>query len=232
MTPEQDFERHLADWLTDGPNMAPTQVVDRALVQTAHRRQRRGAWRRLVLRLERIGYWLPTQRTARLVTLAAVLAGVLLASAIITVPFGSSPGSPPVMDDQAIVVIEGSAKVDVTSETPKQIDRVVAIETDDRRIDGQARQKLTILTQSADTRQLRGTMRLENDWGAWEGAVDIVTYPSGEEYEYAALEGTDVYEGFTYLYTTRHANAEAERTVEGAIWPDEPPSPPDPSLLP
>ena len=232
MTPEQDFERHLADWLTDGPNTAPTQVVDRALRQTAHRRQRRGAWRWLVLPLERIGHWFPTQRATLLATLAAVLAGVLLTSAVITLPFAGSPGSPPVMDDEAIVAIEGSAEVDITSVTPRQIDRVIDIETDDKRIEGRARQRLTVLTQSGDTRQLRGAMHLENDWGAWEGAVDIVTYPSGEEFEYAALEGTEAYQGFTYLYTTHRATAEAERTVVGAIWPDEPPSLPDPSLLP
>ncbi len=75
-------------------------------------------------------------------------------------------------------------------------------------------------------------MRLENDWGTWEGPVDIVRYPSGEEYEYASLRGSGAYEGFTYLYVVRQATAEAERTVEGAIWPDEPPPLADPSLLP
>ena len=75
-------------------------------------------------------------------------------------------------------------------------------------------------------------MHLGNAWGAWDGPVDIVRYPSGEESEYASLRGSGAYAGYTYEYTVRQATAEAERTVEGAIWPDEPPPLPDPSLLP
>ena len=232
MTPEQDFERHLADWLADGPKMAPPDVVDGALAQTAKRRQRRGVWRWLVLPLERIGRWFPTRRAARLAPLAAVLVGVLLTSAVATWPFGGDPGSPPSMDEIAPRAVVGSAEVDVGEVSPTELTRLMQIDTGDQRIDGQARQELSVLVHSGSTRQLRGTMRLENDWGAWEGAVDIVRYPSGEEYEYAALSGSGTYEGFTYHYIVHQPSAEAERTVEGAIWPDEPPSLPDPSLLP
>lgn len=233
MTREQDFERQLADWLADGPNTAPAEVVDRALEQTAVRRQRRGIGRWLVLPLERVGHWFPTHRTARVSALAAVLAGILLTSVVVSVPFlGGSAGPAPEMDDAAVVAIEGSVNVDITSETPTQQTRVVDIESEDQRIDGRARQDLIVLAQSANTRVLRGTMRLENDWGTWEGEVDIVTYPSGEEYEYAALEGTRAYEGFTYHYAIYDQPAGTVRTLEGAIWPDEPPAMPEPSLLP
>lgn len=233
MTREQDFERRLADWLEDGPATAPIEVVDRALEHTAERRQRRGPWRWLVLPLERIGHRFPAQRAARVSGLAIVLAGILLTSAVVSVPFmGGGLGPAPKMDDQAIRVIEGTAEVDVLDESPTDLIRSIDIETGDQRIDGRARQELTVLVQSASTRQLHGTMRLVNDWGTWAGPIDIVRYPSGEEYEYAALRGSGTYEGFTYHYIVHRPAAEAERTVEGAIWPDEPPPLPDPSLLP
>jgi hypothetical protein len=232
MTREQDFERRLADWLADGPSSAPIEVVDRALERTEGRRQRHGAWLRLVLSLERVGHRFPTRRAARVATLAAVLAGVLLASAVITLPFGGGPASPPVMDSNAVVAIDGTVEMDGTSETPTQLTRVVDIESDDQRIEGQAIQELTVLIQSPDAHVLHGTMRLENDWGAWMGNVDIVTYPSGAESEYAVLEGTGTYEGFTYHHTIHGQPAGTVRAFEGAIWPDEPPAIPDPSLLP
>jgi hypothetical protein len=74
-------------------------------------------------------------------------------------------------------------------------------------------------------------MRLENEWGAWEGVVHGARYPDGSELEYGWLAGQDTYEGFSYFHSTRGHPAETERTVEGAIWPGEPPSTPDPSLL-
>ena len=110
--------------------------------------------------------------------------------------------------------------------------RSVVIDTGDPRVDGRASQDLVVLAEAANAAQLHGTMQLTNDWGAWKGQIDIVRYPSGEEYEYASLRGTDAYAGYSYAYTVHQATAEAERTVEAAIWPDEPPPLPDPSLLP
>ena len=233
MTREQDLERQLADWLVDGPSMAPPEVVDQALKQTDGRRQWRGAWRLLVVPLTRLGGWFPSYRTARVSALAAALAGVLLTTVLVSVPFlGGDPGPPPEMDATAPRVVAGTAAMDVTRVTAAELVRSLDLDSDDPRIDGRARQELNVLTEAGSVRQLHGTMHLSNDWGAWDGPVDIVRYPSGEEYEYASLQGSGAYEGFTYLYTVRQADAEAERTVEGAIWPDEPPSPPDPSLLP
>ena len=54
MTREQDLERHLADWLTDGPVTAPTEVVDEAIERTAGRRQRHPLWGRLLEPLDRV----------------------------------------------------------------------------------------------------------------------------------------------------------------------------------
>ena len=48
----------------------------------------------------------------------------------------------------------------------------------------------------------------------------------------AGPAGQDTYKGFSYFHSTRGHAAETERTVEGAIWPGEPPPMPDPSLLP
>lgn len=233
MTREQDLERQLADWLVAGPSAAPAEVVDHALKQTESRRQWRGARRPLLLPLARLGRWFPAYRTARVSALAVVLAGILLTSLIVSVPFlGGGTGPPPEMDG-APRVVTGTAQVDVLSETPAELVRSVDFETGERSIDGRARQELTVLVRTGDAHQSHGTMRLENDWGVWEGAVDIIRYPSGEEYEYASLSGRgDAYEGYTYLYVIRQATAEAERTVEGAIWPGEPPPPLDPSVLP
>jgi hypothetical protein len=201
MTREQDLERQLAEWLVDGPSTAPAEVVDAALRLTAGRPQERGV-RRL---LAHLGRWFQISRIARVSALAAVLAGILLTSVIISAPFlGSSP----------------------------KLDRWIDIETGDPRMDGRAHQVLTVLFKAEKEHQLRGTMHLDNEGGAWDGTVDIVHYPSGEEYEYASLTGSGSYEGLTYLYVVRPATAEAERTVEGAIWPGEPPPLLDPSVLP
>ncbi len=239
MTRDKDLERQLADWLVAGPSTAPAEVIDQALEQTEGRRQRRGAWRLLVVPLAHLGRWAPTYRTARVSALAAVLAGILLASVIFSVPFlgggpGPSPtsGPTPLMDPNVPRMVVGTARIDSESETSAELIRSIDLATDDRRIDGRARQDLTVLVQTGSASQLHGTMRLENAWGAWAGTVDIVRYPSGEEYEFASLRGSDTYEGFTYLYTIRQTTAEAERAVEGAIWPGEPPPLLDPSLLP
>ena len=233
MTRDQDLERQLADWLVAGPSTAPAEVIDQALEQTEGRRQRRGAWRLLVLPLARLGRWFPTYRTARVSVLAAVLVGILLTSVIVSVPFlGGGPGPLPEMDSAVPRGVAGTAEMDVVSETPETQVRSIDFETGDQRIDGRARQELTVLVQTGSAGQLHGTMRLDNAWGTWEGPVDIVRYPSGGEYEYASLQGSGAYEGFTYQYVVRQATAEAERTVKGAIWPDEPPPPLDPSLLP
>lgn len=245
MTRDKDLERQLADWLVAGPSTAPAEVIDQALEQTEGRRQRRGAWRLLVVPLARLGRWSPTYRTATVSALAAVLAGILLASVIFSVPFlGGSPGpSPtsgptqtsgpaPLMDSAAPRGVSGIAGMEMESETPARQVRSIGLETDDPRIDGRAIQELAVLVEAGGTRQLHGTMRLENTWGDWAGTVDIIRYPSGEEYEYASLRGSGAYKRFTYLYTVRQPTAGAERAVEGAIWPGEPPSIPDPSLLP
>ena len=53
MMREQDLERRLADWLSDGPVTAPTEVVDKAIERTVGRRQRHPLWGRLREPLDR-----------------------------------------------------------------------------------------------------------------------------------------------------------------------------------
>lgn len=233
MTREQDFERRLAEWLEDGPVTAPTEVVDRALERTDGRRQRRGPWRWLPLPAGLIERWFPTPRLARAIALAAVLAGVLLTSVVISVPFVGGPGAAPEMDDTAIRAIAGVARVTDETDSGGRLERTLEVDVGDPRVDGEAVQVLQFALVTEDGMSFaRGRMRLENAWGTWEGPLDITTHPSGEQFERASLAGTRAYEGFTYLYTVHHQPPEAERAVEGAIWPDEPPLLPDPSLLP
>lgn len=233
MSREQEFERQLAEWLVDGPSTAPAEVVDRALEQTDGRRQWRGAGRLLMLPFVQRDRRSSVQRMARVSALAAVFAGVLLASVIVSVPFIGGTGSPPRMDGETPRAVLGTAVAETTSQAPGgSVVRSIALESEDPRIEGYARQVLDVLLDEGGGQRLSGTMRLENDWGAWEGPVDIVRYPTGEELEYASLAGSGAYEGYIYVHTIRHATAEAARSVEGAIWPDEPPAPPDPQLLP
>lgn len=232
MTREQDFERRLAEWLEAGPVTAPTEVVDRAVEKSAGRPQRRGTWRWLILPVDRIGRWFPVARLARATVLSAVIAGILLTSLLVSVPFGG-PGPAPEMDASVIRTVTGTAQVGQESEGPTELTRLVDVRTGDPRVDGRARQELTVLLDTeAGMHRSQGTMRLENTWGAWEGPVELAVYPSGEEFELASLTGSGAYAGYTYLYATHHFLDEAERVVEGAIWPIEPPSIPDPSHLP
>ncbi len=103
----------------------------------------------------------------------------------------------------------------------------------DVRVSGEARQVLHIeAAPGVGLQRSIGTMRLENEWGAWEGVVSGVRYPDGSELDYGWLRGQGNYAGFSYFHSTQGHATEAARAVEGAIWPGEPPPMPDPSLLP
>ena len=90
MTREQDLERHLADWLTDGPVTAPTEVVDEAIERTVGRRQRHPLWGRLLEPLDRVRAGDET----RVLVLIVVLALSMLAALAIAVPFAGGARAP------------------------------------------------------------------------------------------------------------------------------------------
>ena len=232
MTREQEFERQLSEWLASGPTTVPTATVEGALERTQGRRQRARLWRWLSGPSEAFAVSGGARRATRLGVLALVLTAVLLTSFVITVPLGGGPGPAPAMDPTEPYPVSGIAHLSETIATPARLTRTLEIAVEDPRIDGRAVQRLEASFDGAGVYHYHGTMRLENAWGAWEGPVDIARYPDGEEVEMAALTGTGAYEGHTYHYTHRHQPAVAERTVEGAIWPDEPPPLPDPSQLP
>lgn len=229
MTRDQDLERQLADWLAAGPVVAPPAVVERALEQSEGRRQRHRLWRWLG--------WLPArpeygaQAWSRLAVLTAVLATALLVSVSVSVPL-LGPGPAPDMELDRVLVPTGLVRIIDETESPTGLSRTVELESEDQRIDGRAEQELDLSFEAADMYHYHGTMRLQNAWGAWEGPVHISGYPTGEEVEMAVLAGTGAYAGFTYSYGIRSQPAGTERTVDSAIWPDEPLSMPDPSSLP
>lgn len=229
MTREQDLERRLADWLTDGPATAPAAVVDEAIERTIGRRQRHPLWGRLREPLDRAR----ARSGMRLAVPVLMLALTLLAALAIAVPFAGATRPAPEMDDTSVLQITGITEVIGESEVDGVTERLVRVDAADPRVRGEARQVFHIeVAPAAGLQRSTGVMRLENGWGAWEGAVHGVRYPDGSELEYGWLEGHGAYEGFSYFHSTGGPAAETERTVEGAIWPDEPPSMPDPSLLP
>jgi hypothetical protein len=229
MTREQDLERRLADWLTDGPATAPPAVVDEAIERTFGRRQRHPLWGRLREPLDRVR----ARDEIRLAVPVLMLALTLVAALAIAVPFAGATRPAPEMDDTSVLQITGTAEVTDESRVDGVTERVVDVESADPRVRGEAQQVLRIeVAPGAGLQRSTGVMRLQNGWGAWEGVVHGVRYPDGSELEYGWLEGQDAYEGFSYFHSTKGSAAETERTVEGAIWPDEPPSMPDPSLLP
>ena len=233
MTPEQDLERRLADWLADGPNMAPTEVVERALQQTAGRRQRRGLRRWFSIPSQLVARWRPTGGLARVVPVAAVMAGLLLVGLILSLPSMDQAGPAPGMTPSEIRTIAGVASVNDESTTPGRLTRTLEFAVEDPRIDGVARQEFEILQDAeSDMYIARGVMHLQNAWGTWDGPVELIGYPGGELIETAALTGSGAYAGFTYHYAIHDQPAGTERALEGAIWPDEPPAMPGPSLLP
>jgi hypothetical protein len=229
MTRDQDFERQLADWLESGPVVAPTEVVDRAIEQTRGRRQRRAWWSWA----HALGDRLRSDGRARPLGVALILVLTLLATFAVAVPLAGGPSPAPEMDPLAARAIAGNARVFDETASPTGVTRVVDIQVGDPRVDGQARQELeALLGSETGIYHRRGIMRLENAWGSWQGPVDVAGYPTGEEFEFASLTGSGAYEGFVYLHTVRIHPSGAGRAVEGAIWPDEPPPIPDPSLLP
>jgi len=229
MTREQDLERHLADWLTDGPATAPTEVVGEAIERTVGRRQRHRLWGWL---LEPLGRMQTSDRT-RGFALLAVLVLTMLAALAIAVPLGGGARPTPEMSQTSVLEVTGTIEVMKELEVDGVLERLVRVDTSEPRAKGEARQVLHIeAAPGAGLQRSTGVMRLENEWGAWEGVVRGARYPDGSELEYGWLAGQGTYEGFSYFHSTRVHPAETERTVEGAIWPGEPPPMPDLSLLP
>ena len=229
MTREQDLQRRLVDWLTDGPVTSPTEVVDEAIKRTVGRRQRHPIWGWL---LEPLGRFRAGHDT-RVVVLVLVLALTMLAALAIAVPLAGGTRRAPEMDPSSVLVVTGATEVISESELDGVFERLVRVDASDPRVRGLARQVMYIESaRGVGLQRSTGLMRLENEWGAWEGAIHGVRYPDGSELEYGWLEGHGSYEGFSYFQSTRGHPAETGRTVEGAIWPGEPPSAPDPSFLP
>ncbi|MEA2026982.1 MAG: hypothetical protein U9O18_09865 [Chloroflexota bacterium] len=229
MTREQDLERRVADWLTDGPVTAPTEAVDEAIERTVGRRQHHPLWGRLLEPLDQ----LRANDETRVVVLIVVLALTLLAALAIAVPFAGGPRPAPEMSPTSVLEITGTTEVISESEVDGVFERAVRVVASDPRASGEARQIVHIEeAPGVGLQRSTGVMRLENEWGVWEGVVHGARYPDGSELEYGWLEGEDTYAGFSYFHSTRGQSTGAERAVEGAIWPGEPPPMPDPSLLP
>ena len=229
MTREQDVERRLVDWLADGPFTSPTEVIDEAIERTVGRRQRHPLWGWLLEPLDRVRAGDET----RVVVLLLVLALTTLAALAIAVPLAGGTRPAPDMDPSSVLAVTGAVEVISESERDGVFERLVRVDGSDPRVHGEARQVMYIeAAPRVGLQRSTGVMRLENDWGAWEGTIYGVRYPNGSELEYGWLEGHEAYEGFSYFHSTRGHPAETGRTVEGAIWPGEPPSAPDPSFLP
>jgi hypothetical protein len=229
MTREQDLQRRLVDWLADGPVTSPTEVVDEAIERTAGRRQRLPSWGWLLESLDRVRAGGET----RVVVMLLVLALTVLAALAIAVPLAGGTRPAPEMDPSSVLAVTGTIEVISESEHDGVFERRVVVDGSDPRMHGQARQIVHIeAAPGVGLQRSTGVMRLETEWGAWEGVVHGVRYPDGSELEYGWLEGDGTYEGYSYFHSTRGHPAETGRTVEGAIWPGEPPSAPDPSLLP
>ena len=164
MTPEQDFERRLADWLSDGPNMAPAEVVDRALEQTSGRRQRRGVQRWFSIPSQLVARWRPTGGLARIVPVGAVMAGLLLVGLILSLPSMDQAGPAPGMTPSEIRTIAGVASVNVESTAPGRLTRTLELAVEDPRIDGVARQEFeSLLDTDVDWSTGASTVRVQAD---------------------------------------------------------------------
>jgi hypothetical protein len=229
MTREQDLQRRLVDWLTDGPVTSPTEVVDQAIKRTAGRRQRHPLWGWLLEPLDRFR----AGQDTRVVVLVLVLALTMLAALAIVVPLAGGTRRAPEMDPSSPLSVTGAIEVISESELDGVFERLVRVDASDPRVRGEARQVMSIESApGVGLLRSTGLMRLENEWGAWEGAIHGARYPDGTELEYGWLEGHGAYDGYSYFHSTRGHPAETGRTVEGAIWPGEPPPAPDPSSLP
>lgn len=228
MTREQDLERRLADWLESGPVVAPPDVVDGAIERTRGRTQRR-LWSAWLLRVaDRLGGDGGTRRLG----LPVVIVLTLLTALAIAVPLTGGPGPAPSMEATVVRDVHGTAGVLDEASSAGLTEHRLLVDVADPRIRGEALQTIRIEdVPEAGLQRSVGVMRLENPWGAWEGSINGVRYPDGTEIECGWLAGEGAYAGFSYFHSTRDHPAEAERVLEGAIWPGEPPSMPDPSLL-
>jgi hypothetical protein len=104
MSSKSPFEDRLDDWMEDGPNRAPDQVLDTVLAAVPSIPQRRGAWR------------VPWRSTPML-GFARALAGIAIALALATAalvflvlrPTGGDVGSSPSPSPAAVAVASASA---------------------------------------------------------------------------------------------------------------------------
>ena len=212
MTREQDLQRRLVDWLTDGPVTSPTEVVDEAIERTAGRRQRHPLWGWLLESLDRVRAGDET----RVVVLLLVLALTMLAALAIAVPLAGGTRPAPEMVPSSVLAVTGTIEVISESERDGVFERLVRVDVSERRVGGEARQVMHIeAAPGVGLQRSTGVMRLENEWGAWEGIVHGVRYPDGSEFEYGWLEGHETYQGFSYFHSTRDHPAETGRTSRG-----------------
>ena len=229
MTREQDFERRLAEWLGDGPATAPTEVVETAIDRVAGRPQRHRLWG-----------WLPEMVAGmgmgdrpRAFGLLIALVLTLLTALVIALPIGGGTRPAPVMVATGALGITGTIDIVSESVVDGTVQRIVVVDASDPRVSGEGQQVLHLEDAPGTGMQhWSGFMRLDNEWGAWEGSFNGARFPDGSALEYGWLTGQGAYEDLSYFHSTRDQVDGTERVVEGVIWPGEPPAIPDPSLLP
>lgn len=247
MTRDQDLERRLADWLTEGPVTAPRPVLDETygLAATRHQRGRVSAWVAATLSGP-----LPiaddARRLARGMVLAAILAALLL-GVLLTAggPFVGTPAPMPTLEPGVVLPVEGTRAVVSATEPVAAPDagRETSTSTttlellmEDPRVSGTARiERLVEGSSTSGLRRWSGRMRLENADGAWQGTVTGAAFRDGKEVEYGWLTGSRAFEGYTFFYISSldpgAPDGGTGPMVEGIVWPGEPPPAPDPAGL-
>lgn len=233
MTREQELERELTAWLANGPSTAPPAVVDGALEQVARTGQRHWLPARLATLTElRPAAGVEGTRVLRLVILVLLLAALLAATLLTSLPFTGAPVPEP-LDPNAVLHVPGSHAVTGTYQVGGAVVLAMTLSLDDARLGGSAR--LVERAEHAaggEMQRASGWLRIENPAGAWQGEVLRARYPGASEVVYGWLRGEGAYDGFSYFIDIHSDADRPEGVVEGFIWPGEPPSVPDPELLP
>ncbi len=120
------------------------------------------------------------------------------------------------MDPGQIRPVSGTSAIVSQSETTDAVATRLSLDTGDPRFDGEV--EVTVDRDSfarPDLGHATGSFRITNDWGSWEGPVDISRDPSGLETQNAWLAGQDAYDGFWFFYHSEFPSTGTERVVGG-----------------
>jgi len=226
MTIGNDLEQRLDDWMQE--DAALPDDLREVIAKLPETPQRRHRWSPTLADVTwRTRTMFSATRVAATIAIFALGASVTLIAGPLGPASEPAPGSSAADPLEPPVVVSGqSQRLFVRNPGEEVLESgvptlqgqlsVVELEMDDERVSGPYR-----LTQHAQNQggmgPMWGTMRVENDEGAWEGPVDGY-WTSADSYFSGCLTGESGYEGLTYCMRAAVDVMRLDVAIDGLIY--------------